>query len=1106
MIELTVRTLDSQNHQFTVEEDITVAQFKEKIASTVNIPAETQRIIYCGRVLNDEAKLNEFDVNGKVVHLVERAPPSETQRSNNVSTASAQSPMGRGNAMYIGSMQIPVEPFDIVSPPPSQSLAASRLNVARRMLRRVEAILNILENPTARPADVVPPEEPQEEVTPVFEARVIVPRGDSAPLEETLLEAVQENLAQTSGRPTGSEEGAQAVTASSDAAADAMQSSSPEISPQGSTGSSTPDTTPISSSTEDLAAEVNREPQSSTTNNTTNANTTNTAERASRPSDMVELLDRLTRLQTRFAPFLERYQNFMREDAVVEQPNIRPTQLLITRVSEVFHLLGHAYHSLSDILLMVRNPPPRSLSCIPILIQHSAVLQAGFPIQVEAQINFGPENANENSSTPTSTTNGNATTANGNANVNGQATTTTPPSSGGGNARPNISINPNILSFQTIPIGIRTMRSASGGTNRQTGNAPAANASNAASSNNGSNPNVELFMEVTPDSITIDSLATTLLGGSNQGGEAGRANLAGAPPPELFQTFVQMANQFVNRGTNVANTAPASTQQSQTTSPQTPESALNQSGQNSQARGNTQTNPTTSTHTRSTPRPHVHLSQHAMQGFDPFLPCSSHHISHRRRAHLRNQSNNNNARAQTNGNTNNNFGRVYNIVQGVLSSLQNMYDRRASTGSNGTPPTTSASTATPNQPNFHQIFTNLSSASTTLPTNGDGSRGPTLADLLSAEFVHGEGIFNDLLMFLSQNLTIGDLVTLNSGRVEPFIRVRNELRTFVLDRILEGSPTPDNLERGVNKLLEEMQPFFDHLSQLPVQGDIDLVRSVKFLIGSKLRNIIMLAVSRSSTSVKSLYLKIQMLMHHICALILHASSNGQRGVEDLLMSILSRYMEGYIPQDVEQWTILAVRTQLQQFITNLRVPTSSLQQYIIRNVDSITATNVEQMETEEHVDQASSSSAVQINLGDSQNELPAVDVGSESWHGQVPNDWVPIISRDSQGQRRQNPQTPLSDAYLSGMPSKRRKIVTSPKPQGSLPQVIAESIRRAVVSTGLSTINNVEEVAQEAGDDLNIQSAYRELLRTRVQSNIQDNEDFTPDRFPNASNYFNKQQ
>lgn len=55
---------------------------------------------------------------------------------------------------------------------------------------------------------------------------------------------------------------------------------------------------------------------------------------------------------------------------------------MLNRVSEVLHLLGHAYHSLSDMIIRVRTPPPRPLLCRPILIQHS-IVQTGFPIQVE---------------------------------------------------------------------------------------------------------------------------------------------------------------------------------------------------------------------------------------------------------------------------------------------------------------------------------------------------------------------------------------------------------------------------------------------------------------------------------------------------------------------------------------------------------------------------------------------------------------------------------------------------------------------------------------------------------------------------------------------------
>lgn len=113
-----------------------------------------------------------------------------------------------------------------------------------------------------------------------------------------------------------------------------------------------------------------------------------------------------------------------------------------------------------------------------------------------------------------------------------------------------------------------------------------------------------------------------------------------------------MANQYMNASNNAAASAttPATTTPAPTTAGAAATTDANQStsnnvspppssigGQNSQARGNTQTHPTTATHTRSTPRPHVHLAQQAMQGgFDPFLPCNSHHVTHRRRlqAHI----------------------------------------------------------------------------------------------------------------------------------------------------------------------------------------------------------------------------------------------------------------------------------------------------------------------------------------------------------------------------------------------------------------------------------------------------------------------------------------
>ncbi|KRT83619.1 hypothetical protein AMK59_3956 [Oryctes borbonicus] len=1111
--------------------------------------------------------------------------------------------------MYLGSMAIPsnlMETQGIVPPPPTHSLAASRLNVARRMLRRAEGVLSQLENPS-RGTDQPSSEEPQEEVTPIFEARVIVPSNSlNEPIDE-VISAVHDSLLNAtpvplSGAQNGaiadnnaeadnfSEEGAAAAVASGAASASInVEMDTPPLH----SASSTPEgASPASVSVEDLAVEqrnngggTNGDAASAERPAAEGANGHTLAENASRTSEMADLLDTLLRLQIRLAPFLEQYQTFMRQDPSTPAVDVRKTQAMINRVSEILHFLGHAYHSLSDIIVRVRTPPPRPLLCRPILIQHSAVVQTGFPIQVEAEINISQDSMPSNNTSTTQQTSTNTTN-----------TATAPTANTAGNAGPTFTAHippqmlgllPTSVHVQSFPIEIRGIhRSNIGGgpprdapanttaqpsSNNASTETPAAQAAAASSpsdqedaatpvttaSSSGvpfNNPNLEFFMEVTPESITIDSLEATLLG-SNQGGDVLRGAMNG-PPPEFLQSIIQMAGQIINRTTNQTSatttaqattsaptSAPNADSSSQSTQSSVPNNAPN-AGQNSQARGNTQTQPTTSTHTRSTARPHVHLAQHAMQGFDPFLPCNSHHVTPRRRIQARNvqpQSNqNNNARpdAQLPPQAVQ-LHPVYNIVQGIVNSFRNAY-RQRTTQQNAqpaaTPPPTAGANAnatTTDSPASPPPSETTPSAPVVMPmpflphlqnmniSDIAGPHGPTLSQLMEQfsddNYVEGESIFTDLIMLLSRNLTIADLIRLNNGQLEPLMRMRSNIRNFFLERVLDGNTSTAAVDRGVNRFMVEMQPLLENLENLTVRDDIDIIRSTQLLFRTRLPNIISLAASRNPNSLRMLVDQCSITLRQLCALILHASANGQQGVESVLDHIVRQHMQG-VPRVFEAWTSMASRAQLRQFILNLSVPDSILQPYIVRRVDAVTSPVVESsnpdrpaeepMEVEEQEASGSSNGSPSsiIDLQNDPEPLPPVDLGSESWHDQVPAEWVPIIVRDSNRQRRQIPQPTFSDAYLSGMPSKRRKIVTNAKPQGSLPQVIQDSVRRAVTASGLAAVAPLETVSQAAAADINIQSAYRELLRTSVQSTLQDNEDFTPERYPNASNYFSKPQ
>uniref|UniRef100_A0A6P7GL72 Large proline-rich protein BAG6 n=1 Tax=Diabrotica virgifera virgifera TaxID=50390 RepID=A0A6P7GL72_DIAVI len=1113
MIELTVKTLDSQNHQFTVEDDITVQQFKVKIAETVNISAETQRIIYCGRVLQDNSKLADYDVNGKVVHLVQRPPPGTTPRSNSRSTSPQPQRRGfrgfrnleQGNAMYLGSVAFPgsfMESQGIEPPPPTSSLSRSRLNVARRMLRRAENLIRVLEqNPSGRSQEQAAEENPEEEeeVTPVIEARVIVPNPNSGvePIED-VLSAVHDtllNAANNGGNTAPFEQIAD------DAAA------TPSTSEASATGTSP------RSSTENLASDSRPAPSS------------RLPENASRIGDLSELLTMLTQIQIRFAPFLERYQQFTRDD-----PDVTGDVSYFIYIYPFFVYLLTAQINLTAERNSSSNadpsappePPTYTLHATPVSVPNARPIQVppvgmvGMPFMANAgtRVQSIPVEVRASRAQPRS--------------QNG-----TPDSTA---AAPTFE-----LTYLRASTGNETptTTASDAGTGSDTGGTGADTTPNnqegqqQGAGHNFNNPNVEFFMEVTPEGITIDSLETALVG-SNQANDLLRGALNG-PPPELLNSLMQMAGQIMNR--NIATTTTTASPTPATTSS---ESSQAQSGagqgttpnrgQNSQPRGGAQTNPTTSTHTRPTSRSNVHLAQRAMQGgFDPFLPCSSHHITRRRVNidHLPPPPNWQPTAATNEPNTANNDDDggppdFQSLVNAFLS-VRNSGSRRIGPLQANNEAGTSTSTTSINMPNSIDSIgafnlPQISSIFSLTDMNGDllqESTNPlrpdsTLEELVNQfqdeQYIPGENLLVDLIMLFVRNFSIVDILSLYGGSVEPINRHVRVLKAFFRTRICESDTTPSGIDRGIDRIIRELQPFLENFRSLPVQNNIDMVRSAEQLFRQRLPNIIYIGINLNGGATRLLVEQCITTAKQLLALTLLASSTGRNGVEQVYEQVMSYFMRD-VPQYVQNWTLMTSRVRFRQILSNLNIPESLLQPYIVhRPMTPIlepmveNETEVESMEVDAQETRTENNPSAIIP---DPEPLPNVVIGSEPWHNQVPEDWVPIITRDAQKQRRQNPQGPFSDAYLSGMPSKRRKIVNGSKPHGNLPHVITESVRQAVSSSGLSSAAPLDVVVQAAGASTELQNAYRNLLRSTVQSNLKDNEDFLPDKYPNVSNYFN---
>ncbi|XP_010608148.1 large proline-rich protein BAG6 [Fukomys damarensis] len=907
-LEVLVKTLDSQTRTFIVGAQMNVKEFKEHIASSVSIPSEKQRLIYQGRVLQDDKKLQEYNVGGKVIHLVERAPP-QTQLPSGASsgTGSASATHGGGplpgtrgpgasvhdrNAnsyVMVGTFNLPSDGSAVdvhinMEQAPIQSEPRVRLVMAQHMIRDIQTLLSRME---CRGAPQAQPSQPPPQTSAMAPEPVALSSQTSEPAESEA----------PAREPMEAEEVEERAPAQS-----------PELAPSG-----------------PAPAGPAAAPETNAPNHPS-------------PAEYVEVLRELQRLESRLQPFLQRYYEVLGAATTTDYNNNHEgreeDQRLINLVGESLRLLGNTFVALSDLRCNLACAPPRHLHVVRPMSHYTTPMvlqQAAIPIQ----INVGTTvTMTGNGSRPPPTPSSEApppgpgqasSLAPSSATVESSTEGTPPP----GPAPPPAAGHPRVIriSHQSVePVVMMHMNIQDSAT--QPGGVPSAPTGPLGPPGHGQTLGQQVpGFPTAPTRVVIARPTPPQARPSHPGGPAVSGALQGAglgSNASLAQMVSGLVGQLLMQPVLVAQGTPGSP------------------------------------------------GSRGPESLPPEFFTS--------------------------------------VVQGVLSSLLGSLGARAGSSES-----------------IAAFIQRLSGSSNIFEPGADGAL----------------GFFGALLSLLCQNFSMVDVVMLLHGHFQPLQRLQPQLRSFFHQHYLGGQePTPGNIRMATHTLITGLEEYVrESFSLVQVQPGVDIIRTNLEFLQEQFNSIAahVLHCTDSGFGARLLELCNQGLFECL-ALNLHCLGGQQMELAAVINGRIRRMSRGVNPSLVS-WLTTMMGLRLQVVLEHMPVGPDAILRYVRRVGDPPQPLSEEPMEVQgaertspepqrENASPAPGTTAEEVMSrgpppapeGGSREDQDGAAAETEPWAAAVPPEWVPIIQQDIQSQRKMKPQPPLSDAYLSGMPAKRRKL------------------------------------------------------------------------------------